>query len=70
MSDDNTPRSEAARPMLREKQAITLKAARERGLWGKAFDEFARSIGVSRTDAFEMVRDHSDRGFGARESPT
>ena len=43
-----------------------LKAARERGLRGKAFLDFAESIGLSRY--FKMIRrDHPDRGIGAKE---
>jgi hypothetical protein len=70
MSDDpqRAPRSQEEAKMMREAQANALKAARERGLRGKAFEDFAASIGLSRTDAFRMIRrDHPDRGFGARE---
>lgn len=54
--------------MMREVQARELKAARELGLRGKAFGDFAASIGVDRARAFRMVRgDYPDRGFGKRE---
>lgn len=62
------PRSKAEAQMIREKQVSALRAARERGLRGKAYSDFAKWIGVRRTDAFRMIqRDYRDRGFGLRK---
>ena len=70
MSDKSqrAPRTPEESKVLREKQVSALKAARECGLRGKAFYDFAASIGVARTRAIRMIRrDYPDRGFGARE---
>jgi hypothetical protein len=72
MSDDaqRTPRSLEEAKMMHDKEVSALKAARERGLRGKAFADFAESIGVMRSAAYKMIRhdpDHPDRGLGAKE---
>ena len=54
MSDElqRAPRTPEESKVLREKQVSALKAARECGLRGKAFYDFAR---VARTRAIRMI---------------